>query len=905
MSGTVTFLFTDIEGSTQLWEREPERMRPALARHDKLVRAAIAESGGTVVKMTGDGVYAAFDEPVAALRAAVSIQREFVDVDADGLELHVRCGLHLGEVERRDDDYFGGAVNRAARIMGAAHGGQILLSQAFVERVRKELPPSVSLRDLGRLRLKDLAVPEHVYQLVHPELPQDFPALRSLETTPNNLPQQISSFVGRGRETAEVRDLLIRSRLLTLVGVGGIGKTRLALQVAAETHDGFPDGVWFVELGSITDPSLVPSAVAQVLSVRERAGVDLTETLGNHFKSRRLLLLLDNCEHLIDACAALAAAMLQAAPEIRILASSREQLQIAGEQVYPVPPLSLPPAGGDLESLARSEAAQMFIERVRLQDPAFRLTERPALAITSICNNLDGIPLALELAAARAHSLSIDEINVRLKDRFKLLTGGSRSALPRQQTLRATLDWSYDLLDTEERTVLNRLGAFSGGFSLEAASAVASDEAIDEFTVVDSLSHLVARSLVVSETSATGNRYRLLETTRTYAREKLGTAEDARGTERRHAHYFRDLGVRAADEWLSTPDATWRATYLPERDNVRAALDWALAPEGDRSVGIALAGASGPMWTELSLYGEGHRRLEAALAHVRPDTPRSDEAKLSLWLGLAWALAAPDRAVPALERAIDLYRQLGDARNLGFALPRLAHEEAMAGRFEHAAALLAEAHPLLENAGLPKALGDYYDYCAVLKALTGDPASARADLEKALSLYRSAGADRYALFTLAQIGDVAWASGDLDAAVSGMQETAALLRKTPQTVMLGLCLSNLAGVHVERGELEQALVTAREGLPMLVEGGFAWSHLDHLALRAGLAGSLAPAARIAGFSDAAYLEREMARQPNEARSRDRLQQLLLQGLSRDALARLFAEGADLSEESAVDLALRG
>lgn len=903
VSSTVTFLFTDIEGSTQLWEEEPERMQPALARHDALVRASIAGSGGTVVKMTGDGVYAAFDEPVAALEAAVSIQRGLIDFESDGLELRVRCGLHLGEVERRDDDYFGGAVNRAARIMGAAHGGQILLSEAFVDRIRKDLPASASLRDLGRIRLKDLAIPEHVYQLVHPELQQDFPALRSLEATPNNLPQQISSFVGRGREAADVRDLLARSRLLTLVGVGGIGKTRLALQVAAETHDAYPDGVWFVELGSITDPSLVPSSVAQVLGVRERAGVDLTETLGNHLRSRRLLLLLDNCEHLIDACATLATAFLQAAPEIRILASSREQLQIAGEQIYPVPPLSLPPAGGSLDSLARSEAAQMFIERVRLQDPAFRLTERPALAITSICNHLDGIPLALELAAARAHSLSIDEINVRLKDRFKLLTGGSRSALPRQQTLRATLDWSYDLLDAHERTVLNRLGVFSGGCTLDAASAVAADEAIDEFTVVDRLSHLVARSLVVSEASALGNRYRLLETTRSYAREKLAATEDAGAIERRHARYFRDLSIRAADDWLSTPDASWRAMYLPERDNVRAALDWALGPVGDGSICVAIAGASGPVWSELSLYGEGHQRLEAASAHVGPDTPPADEARLWLWLGLGWSLAAPDRAVPALTRAIDLYRRLGDARNLGFALPRLAHEEALAGRFEHAAALLAEAHPLVENAGLPKVLGDYFDYCAVLKALTGDPANARLDLEKALSLYRTAGAERYALFTLAQLGDVSWSLGDLDAARSGMQETVGLLRKTPLTTMLGLCLSNLAGVHTERGELDEALAAAREGLPMLVDGGFAWSHLDHLALRAALTGNLSDAARIVGFADAAFAGRRTARQPNEQRSYDRLQQLLRNGLPADALARLFGEGAALSEDNAVKLAL--
>ena len=355
---------------------------------------------------------------------------------------------------------------------------------------------------------------------------------------------------------------------------------------------------------------------------------------------------------------------------------------------------------------------------------------------------------------------------------------------------------------------------------------------------------------------------------------------------------------------MGTPDASWRATYLPERDNIRAALNWTLDSGGDSALGIALAGASGPIWTELSLYGEGHRRLEAAAAQIDAETPPSDEARLWLWLGLNWALAAPDKAVPALERAIDLYRRLDDARSLGFALARLGHEEAMAGRFDRAASVLAEAFPLLENAGLPKALGDYFDYCGVLKALTGDPLNAKSDLEKALQLYRHAGAERYALYTLAQLGDIAWALGDLDAALAGLRETVSLLRQTPlANVMLGLCLSNLAGVHTERGELDEALSAAREGLPMLIEGGFAWSHLDHLALRAALCGKFATAVCLAGFSDSAFAARKAPRQPNEMRSRDRLQAMLHAEYPPDELARRLAEGAALSEDSAYKLAL--
>ena len=414
MSGTVTFLFTDIEGSTQLWEQEPEKMQPALARHDALLRASIVSNSGTVVKMTGDGVYAAFDDPVCALGAALAIQCGLVDADmTNGLELRVRCGLHLGAVERRDDDYFGSPVNRAARIMGAAHGGQILLSAAVVEQVRKQLPPSSSLRDLGRVRLKDLAIPEHVYQLVHPQLQQDFPALRSLETTPNNLPQQISSFVGRGRETAEVKRLLAQSRLLTLVGVGGIGKTRLALQVAADTHDAYPDGVWFVELGSITDPLLVPSSVAQVLG---RSGTGRCRPYAHARQSSQV--------------PALAAAARQLrAPDRRLRGPRRRAADGGTGDPRPCQqsgaasscrranlsrcrrcrcPLPMP----SLESLAHSEAAQMFIERIRLQEPGFVLTERQVAATTSICNSPGRHPAGTG-TRCRARSLVVDRRDQR------------------------------------------------------------------------------------------------------------------------------------------------------------------------------------------------------------------------------------------------------------------------------------------------------------------------------------------------------------------------------------------------------------------------------------------------------------------------------------------------------------
>ena len=470
------------------------------------------------------------------------------------------------------------------------------------------------------------------YRFVGPVIERTGDRQGALGDKRTNLPEPLTSFIGRGRELAEIKRLLSANRLLTLVGVGGIGKTRLALQVAAEVIDTYRDGVWLIELGSISDPLLVPTSVAQVLGVQERMGTPLTKTLCAHLKARQLLLILDNCEHLLDACAKLTDAMLRSAAEPTIIATSREPLHVEGEQTYPLQTLSLAESSASAEATARSEAVQLFVERARLQLPDFELTAARVSAVVELCSHLDGIPLALELAAARIPSLSIEQINARLQDRFKLLTGGSRTAPPRQQTLRATLDWSFDLLTEQERAVLRRLAIFSGGFTLEAASSVASAEAIDEFAVIDLLSQLVARSLVVADTSDAGPRYRLLETARAYAMERLVEAEEVNAIRRRHAQYFRKFFERAPDDWLCLPEAEWRATYLPELDNVRAALDWALSTGADTAIGIGLCSASGAAWMELALVGEGRQRLEAAIARIE-QTPELDQARLWLWLG--------------------------------------------------------------------------------------------------------------------------------------------------------------------------------------------------------------------------------------------------------------------------------
>ncbi|MEO8346900.1 MAG: adenylate/guanylate cyclase domain-containing protein, partial [Betaproteobacteria bacterium] len=520
--GGTTLLFTDIEGSTRLWEQDGERMPAALAGHDTLSRATVESHRGIIVKMTGDGIYAAFDDPLDAVNASLALQLVLRDPAAtNGIAFQVRCGIHLGVVERRNNDLFGSPVNRAARIMGAAHGSQVLLSQAVVDQVGDRLPPLVSLLDLGGVRLRDLAMTEHVYQLAHPELRQDFPVLRSLEATPNNLPLQVTSFIGRERELSEIKRLQDGARLLTLLGMGGLGKTRLSLQVGADALEKYPDGVWFVDLAPIKDPGLVPNAAAQILGVREEPGKALMQTLCAHVKDHKLLFILDNCEHLVSACASLADALLRYAPGVKILATSREALHIPGEQTYPVLPLAAPDKNAGVEALLRSEAVQLFVERAQLQKPSFTLTERDAPAVAEICARLDGIPLALELAAARMRSLSASEINTRLHDRFKLLIGGSRVALERQQTLRALVSWSYDLLQEQEQMLLDRLSVFAGGFDLPAAEVVCSAEPLPAEDVIDLLRSLVEKSLVMVDEGDGISRYGLLETIREFAREHL------------------------------------------------------------------------------------------------------------------------------------------------------------------------------------------------------------------------------------------------------------------------------------------------------------------------------------------------------------------------------------------------
>jgi predicted ATPase/class 3 adenylate cyclase len=562
-SGTVTFLFTDIEGSTRLWEEHPDAMRPALALHDEILRDAITAHGGYVVKTTGDGAHAAFATAQDAIEAAVSAQLSLGAQEWPvSTTVRVRMGIHSGPAELRNGDYYGTSVNRAARIMSVGHGGQVVISAATQELVRGA---GIEVIDLGDHRLKDLGEPERIFQIVHPGLEHEFPPLRSLDVFNTNLPAQRTSFVGRDAERADVKDALTDARLVTLTGVGGVGKTRLAVQVAADLLSEHPDGVWFVDLAAVGDPTAVPDAVAAAVGLVPQPGLTTTATIVEAFAGRRSLLVLDNCEHLLDAAADLVEAVLDRSGPAKVLATSREGLGVAAERLWPVPSLG----GRD----GTDEAVALFVDRARAVNPEFQV-EKPGTveAVDEICQRLDRMPLAIELAAARTIAMSPTELRDRLDDRFRLLAG-SRRGMERHQTLRHAVQWSYDLLTEDERNVLELCAVFAGGFELEAAAAVAGDGALDDYTVLDLLEALVRKSLVTVDRTSSPTRYGMLETIRQFAEDELARRGDLIDTRARHARYYA-VRVQAVSSWLGDPARATKvgAWFDTELANLRVAF---------------------------------------------------------------------------------------------------------------------------------------------------------------------------------------------------------------------------------------------------------------------------------------------------------------------------------------------
>ncbi len=603
-TGIVTFLFTDVEGSTRLWDAHPEDMQGALERHDQILRSAITGHAGMVFSTAGDSFAAAFRTPVDGLMAAIAAQLALASEAWAGPTIKVRMGLHSGSAQERDGDYFGPTLNRAARIMAAGHGGQILLSEVMA---RTEAPGSVTIVDLGTHHLKDLGEPQRIFEATHPDLPETTSPLRSLDIRRDNLPAVLTTFIGRRKELEVLGSLIRDNRLVVLTGVGGTGKTRMAVEAARDLITDHPDGAWLIELAPVTNPALTMTAIGDAWGLRAGEGLPIDEVVLRHLYAKKLVLLVDNCEHLLDGVTAAVRSILDNCPGVRIVATSRESLGVPGEAILQVPSLGLP---SQVRPVANTEAGRLFLDRAKTAQPGFEPSSDDLAAITRIVTRIDGIPLGLELAAARLRTLSPADLADRLDRSFRILSGSSKTAMPRQRTLQATIDWSHDLLTSEERGVFRRLATFSGGFGLVAAEAVVAGDGIEDFDVIDQLDSLVDKSLVLFDHAA--SRYRMLEPVRQYAQERLASSGEADRVQLAHAAHFADFVVTAGPLIRGPEQREWSRLVSNDYDNIRAAFA-TLLEAGDLDRYLAVAFQLETYWQHRSMQLEAIDTLEAAL----------------------------------------------------------------------------------------------------------------------------------------------------------------------------------------------------------------------------------------------------------------------------------------------------
>lgn len=883
--GTVTFLFSDIEGSAQRWERYPEAMAAALEHHNELLRAAIEAHAGYVFKTIGDAFCAAFATASDATHAALRGQRALSAADFSAVDgVRVRMALHAGFAQLREGDYHGPTLNRVARLAAIGYGGQTLISGSAAELLRDSVPDGAELRDLGAHRLKDLARPERVYQLCVPDLADAFPPLRSIGYLPNNLPQQLTSFVGRSSLLSELKLLLQEHRLITLVGPGGAGKTRCAIQTGGDLLDGFFDGVWLVELAPISDPALVVQSIAQLLNVRAVRGEELLQTLVTELSQRRMLLLLDNCEHVLAEARRIVVAIAEGCPGVRILATSREQLGVSGERVARMP------------SLEAVEAVELFVDRARAADDRFTLTVDNEPIVREVCRRLDGIPLAVELAAARVRILSPKQLNERLDERFRVLTGGT-SVLQRHQTLRATIDWSFELLDERSRAIFARLAIFAGGWTLDAAVAACADRA-DEWEVLDALTSLVDKSLVSVETDGEERRYDMLVSIREYAGERLTEAGQREPTAARHADFFAGFVEALAPMVQALEDVQWRTRFLTERDNVRGAIDWAIVRKRDLKTGMRLL--SQIEWPEL--IADPQDALRWYDAAVEDEEVSADDLVLAqllrhrLYLEWLAGRSIPQREVTA-GSALAAAQRSGDPNEVAYAQANLAATHAAGGRFHEAQEAFARAYSRPER--LTRiTLNAVLRMWAVSCLQSGDVAAARERFSQVARLERP-GSEAHAS-ALLNLGELEYAAGNVDAArtcaAQALEAYAAM-----QSIYTVLVRTNLAAYAMDAGDLAEARAHLREALELQSRSGSGWlaGVIEAHALLAALGADCERAVLLVGFSDALYRARGEVRQHTERRGYERLMELLAAAYGPQEAATRMATGARLGEKEAL------
>ena len=823
-SGTVTFLFTDIEGSTKIAQEHPDQWEMLRARHNSILQTAMEAYNGYVFQIVGDAFCVAFHSGSDALEAALNAQWLLQNEAWSPAPVSVRMGIHTGTAKLNDTSaqivYLGyGTLVLTQRIMSAGHGGQILISGATRELVRDALPENTELLDLGERRLKDLLRPEHLYQLSAPGLASSFPPLQTLDVFRNNLPVQLTSFIGREQEIGEIKQLLKIYHLVTLIGPGGTGKTRLSLQVTADLLDQFQHGVWFIELAPLTDPDLIPQTILSAMGISDQTGNPLA-ALRDYLRQKKSLIIFDNCEHLLAASANIVDTLLRAAPELRILASSREDLGVPGEKLYSVPSLSLPDIKQlpIIEQLSQYEAVRLFIDRALLVAPRFSVDAHNAPFIAQICHRLDGIPLAIELAAARVRTLTVDQISAGLADRFSLLTGGARTLLPRQQTLRALIDWSYDLLSEQERLFLRQLSVFAGGWTLEAAKEICASH-----NASDLLSQLVSKSLVVAvEGSQSGEqRYTMLETIRQYGRDRLSEAGGGEIVRQRHLTYFVKLTAQAGPELYRPNQVFWLNRLDEELDNLRTALEWALATNIEFGLQI-VAGPIYRFWLFRSTYRELGNWLAQLLQRYDQHNPLHVRA-LAIQSQCVGNNEGNFNEVHLLaEKSLQMARNIGDRQSEAFSLSILGGFTLLQGN-------LAEAVPLLEQSlALYRELGDQVGQASTIDWLSinnSDLKRAASYAREGLELCRELGDLAGVASILTTLARLTYSQGDLSSPTLWLEEVLSLSRQLGDPVREDEALITYGTLAYWQRDYQRAIALYSEGIQLGEKIGYHYQNL--------------------------------------------------------------------------------